>query len=334
MTDAARFDLGPRPVLAYVGSAIARAAERRGDASFLEACAQAPEAGFYLVAGERVVLRKTAAGPDPLWPASHARALATAPESVFLGLANGAGRFALALETAEAEDLKGRGEAALIDLRSIAAQGLLAPAHLAPLAQAKAMLHWHARHRFCANCGAATAVSSAGWKRECPACGAEHFPRTDPVVIMLAIEGDGEDERCLLGRQARFAPRMWSCLAGFIEPGETLEEATRREIEEEAGVRCGAVSYFGSQPWPFPMSLMLGAHAQALTRELRIDRTELEDARWFSRREAAAMLARAHPDGLSTPPPAAIAHHIIRRWVELGSAFGAAAASASAQVGE
>jgi NAD+ diphosphatase len=193
----------------------------------------------------------------------------------------------------------------------------VAPEHLPPLAEAKAMLHWHARHRFCANCGAATNVVCGGWKRECPACATEHFPRTDPVVIMLTVAGD----RCLLGRSGRFAKAMYSCLAGFVEPGETIEEAVRRETLEETGIRCGRVAYFRSQPWPFPMSLMIGCHAEALSTDIVVDRTELEDARWFTREEAALMLMRRHPDGLGTPPPVAIAHHIIRAWVEGESAL-------------
>jgi NAD+ diphosphatase len=194
-------------------------------------------------------------------------------------------------------------------------QGLVAPEHLPPLAEAKAMLQWHMRHRFCANCGAPTAPACAGWKRECPACKVEHFPRTDPVVIMLAIDG----ERCLLGRQTRFVASTYSCLAGFMEPGETIEDAVRRETREEAGIVCGRVRYFATQPWPFPMSLMIGCHAEATSTTITIDREELEDARWFDRSEAAAMLMRKHPDGLITPPPIAIAHHIIRAWVDGGA---------------
>ena len=131
---------------------------------------------------------------------------------------------------------------------------------------------------------------------------------------MLAFDG----EHCLLGRSARFVPNSYSCLAGFVEPGESIEEAVRRETLEEAGIRCGRVRYFASQPWPFPSSLMIGCHAQAISREITIDRDELEDARWFSRDETAAMLVRKHPQGLITPPPMAIAHHIIRAWVEDG----------------
>ena len=131
---------------------------------------------------------------------------------------------------------------------------------------------------------------------------------------MLAISG----ERCVLGRSPRFAPTMWSALAGFAEPGETIEEAVRREVLEEAGIRCGKVKYAMSQPWPFPSSLMIGCHAEALSETIVIDRSEIEDARWFSRDELALMLGRRHPDGLTTPPPVAIAHHLIRSFVEDG----------------
>ena len=182
------------------------------------------------------------------------------------------------------------------------------------LAAAKALMHWHARHRFCSNCGAPTEVAVAGWRRDCPVCKAMHFPRTDPVVIMLAVDGDA----CLLGRQPRFPKGMYSALAGFVEPGETIEAAVRREIREEAGVACGAVQYFASQPWPFPASLMIGCFAEAESRSLEVDRVELEDARWFSRDEAIALLERRHPDGLTAPTPMAIAHHLLKRWAYEG----------------
>jgi NAD+ diphosphatase len=133
---------------------------------------------------------------------------------------------------------------------------------------------------------------------------------------MLAVHG----ERCVLGRSHRFQPGMWSCLAGFVEPGETIEQAVRRETREEAGIVCGRVAYFASQPWPFPASLMIGCYAEATSRELIIDRAELDDARWFEREEAALMLVGRHPDGLTAPTPMAIAHHILRAWV--GQAIG------------
>lgn len=304
-----RPDLGPKPQLGYTESLIDRATDRRRDAAGLSAHAAA---GAYVVGGELVVSRKREQGGDPLFGLAEARALAPPRESVFLGLRDGAPRFGLAIDATAAEALKARNDLLVTDLRSIAVQGLVAPEHLPPLAEAKAMLAWHARHRFCANCGAATDLAEAGWKRACPACRTEHFPRTDPVVIMLAVRG----EHCLLGRSARFAAAMWSCLAGFIEPGETIEEAVRREVREESGIVCGRVGYVASQPWPFPMSLMIGCRAEALTTDITVDRTELEGARWFDREEAALMLLRRHPAGLGTPPPVAIAHHLIRAWVE------------------
>ena len=208
----------------------------------------------------------------------------------------------------------GRDDLELVDLRTIATQGLVSPTALAILGQAKAILHWRARHGRCANCGAPTRIAAAGWRRECHACQAQHFPRTDPVVIMLAVDG----ERCLLGRQARFPKGMVSCLAGFVEPGETIEEAVRREIHEEAGIVCGEVAYVASQPWPFPSSLMIGCLARATSRAIAIDRNELEDARWFDRAEVVAMLGGRHPEGLWPPNPMAIAHHIMRYWAEGG----------------
>src|SRR5262249_43323174 len=158
------------------------------------------------------------------------------------------------VDAAHVETLKQRDDLTLMDLRAVAAQGLATDGDLDPLAEAKSLLSWHSRHRFCANCGASTEIIDAGWRRDCPACGTQHFPRTDPVVIMLTVHGD----ECLLGRSGRFPPTMWSCLAGFIEPGETIEEAVRRETFEEAGIVCGDVRYFRSQPWPFPSSLMIG----------------------------------------------------------------------------
>jgi NAD+ diphosphatase len=307
-----RPDLGPKPRLGYAASSIERAAERRTDAAALAALENDRHARAYLVAGDSVILKNTADVADPLFNLAEARTFGRTAEVVFLGLCNGAPRFTIALEPQAAETFKARDEFVVTDLRSIAVRGLVEADHLAPLAEGKALLNWHARHRFCSTCGAATEVVEGGWRRDCPSCRAPHFPRTDPVVIMLAIAG----ERCVLGRSYRFQPGMWSCLAGFVEPGEAIEDAVRRETREEAGIVCGRVRYFASQPWPFPTSLMIGCHAEACSREIVIDRSELDDARWFDREEVAAMLLRRHPDGLSTPPSMAIAYHIIRAWVE------------------
>jgi len=199
----------------------------------------------------------------------------------------------------------------------------LSPGDLAVYGIARSILGWHARHRFCPRCGGATAMTRAGWQRTCLTedCRAEHFPRTDPVVIMTVEHPDGD--ALLLGRQPRFPAGRYTALAGFVEPGESVEEAVAREVFEEAGVRVGAVHYVASQPWPFPSSLMIGCHAVALGTEITIDGAELDDARWFSRAEVAkAMASRAAWDSpvaedapFSPPPHYAIAWHLLDRWV-------------------
>jgi len=313
-----RPDLGPKPRLGYSMSRIERAAERRSDAAALHALETDARARAYVVGGDLVVLHKGGTTLDPLFARGDVQALGPPRESVFLGLVDGAPRFAMAIEPAAAEALKGSSAFEVTDLRSIAVRGLVDADHLAVLAEGKALLNWHARHRFCPNCGTATVVVEAGWRRDCPACRVPHFPRTDPVAIMLPVAG----ERCVLGRSHRFAPRMWSCLAGFIEPGEAIEDAVRRETREESGIVCGRVTYFASQPWPFPTSLMIGCHAEAITHDIVIDHSELADARWFDREEVALMFLRQHPEGFTAPVPVAIAYHIIRAWVEGGVDFG------------
>jgi NAD+ diphosphatase len=308
--------LGSLPKQAYSDSPLDRAAALRGDEGKIAALLRHERAGVYVVGGESIVLKGQGATPDPLFSLDEARALGAVREIVFLGLLHDAPRFGMGLDPAAIEPLKTCADLKIIDLRSIAVQGEVDSGHVPPLAEAKAILGWHARHRFCPNCGTPTVSVQAGWRRDCPACKAEHFPRTDPVVIMLPIKG----ERCVLGRSPRFPPTMWSCLAGFCEPGESIEEAVRREIAEEVGVTCGPVKYFASQPWPFPSSLMIGCHVAALSDDIVIDPSEIEDARWFDRAELKSMLLRQHPQQLTTPPSIAIAHHIIRDFVEGGSA--------------
>jgi len=302
------------PRHAYSGSLLERAAGKRNDEAGLAALAESNRAGYYVIGGESVVLKINGEKLDPLFSVAEAGAFGRSRETVFLGLRNDEPRFGRGLDADAVEPLKARKDLKLIDLRSIALQGAVAAEHVPPLAEAKAILGWHARHQFCPNCGARTVPVQGGWRRDCPACKAEHFPRTDPVVIMLAIAG----ERCVLGRSPRFPPTMWSCLAGFAEPGESIEEAVRREVQEEVGLTCGRVKYFASQPWPFPSSLMIGCHAQAQTETIVIDESEIEDARWFDREELKLMLARQHPEGFTTPPPIAIAHHIVRDFVDNG----------------
>ena len=213
----------------------------------------------YLFMGDKALLRT---GAPPLFSPGEATALgADRAAFILLGWTDEGPRLAATLDESVLDETAIRA----IDLRSLAVEGAVSPDHLGALAQARALSHWHQRHGFCAVCGSPTVMRIGGYRRDCPKCGAEHFPRTDPVVIMLAISGSGDGERCLLGRQARFAPGMYSCLAGFLEPGETIEDAVRRETGEESGIHVRRVRYYSSQPWPFPASLMIGCHAEAIS---------------------------------------------------------------------
>jgi NAD+ diphosphatase len=182
----------------------------------------------------------------------------------------------------------------------------------APLfAAALSLARWHGRHGFCANCGASTVRVRGGWSRRCPECSVEHFPRLDPVVIMLA-EHDG---KLLLGRQPHYPPGRYSALAGFVEVGESIEAAVARELHEEAGLRVHDIVYVASQPWPFPSSLMIGCTAKAVSAELIVDTSELEDARWFDGPDIAAALDGAPHASFQAPPKAAIARTLLERWL-------------------
>ena len=195
---------------------------------------------------------------------------------------------------------------------------LLSPPDLAIYGGARSLVDWHARHRFCARCGSGTKLVKGGWQRHCDGCGADHFPRTDPVTIMLVEHEANGEQRLLLGRQPRFPAKMYSALAGFVEPGETIEEAVAREIHEEAGVRVRDVRYIASQPWPFPSQLMIGCTSVTDDPALTIDTTELEDARWFTRAELeeARAAGEAGTDLLYFPRPFAIAHHLVAWWLD------------------
>ncbi|MEA1072106.1 NAD(+) diphosphatase [Sphingomonas sp. LY160] len=193
--------------------------------------------------------------------------------------------------------------------------GLLSLLHAADaptFAAALSLANWHRRHGHCSVCGSTTAPNRGGWSRACPACGAEHYPRADPVVIMLASHRD----RLLLGRQPAYPPGRYSALAGFVEPGETIEAAVARELKEEAGIAVRDVTYVASQPWPFPSSLMIGAHAIADDDRLTIDTNELDDARWFTREEVEAAMSGAPDPAFLPPPPAAIAHTLLAWWLD------------------
>ena len=229
---------------------------------------------------------------------------------VFLGMADGVAYFARDISSLTdplAASLASHGH--FRDARSAAA---LLPGHeVAMLGQAKALIDWHNRHGFCAQCGTPTELADGGYRRICPVCKAEHFPRTDPAVIMLVTVGG----RCLLGRNKRFTGGHYSTLAGFLEPGESIEEAVRREVYEEVGVRVGAVTYFASQPWPFPSNLMIGCFAEAATDGIQVDGNEILAARWFDR-ETIRRLLSGESNEVGLPRRDAIAFHLIRHWAE------------------
>lgn len=232
-------------------------------------------------------------------------------EPVFLGLSGETPCFAAdfsALDEDQAQDRFCEG-AKFIDLRSVA--GELGPASASIAAAAKGLLGWHGTHPFCARCGAPTEPENGGWRRRCGVCSAQHFPRTDPVVIMLVLR----DDEVLLGRQSQFLPGMYSLLAGFMEPGETIEDAVRREVKEETSVEVGRVGYLGCQPWPFPSNLMIGCVCEAETSLIKIDPEELEDAIWVSRAKMAVILEGKHPR-MASPRKDAIAWAVLTDWVK------------------
>lgn len=291
-------------------------------------------------------LRKTAdvlqASPDarflPLWtfkplindaggllmvPQGHPL-LKSAGMTVFLGL-DEAGAPVFAVDVSAADMKAGEGGqdglfdsseqrhdsvtcASFRDLKTVMTD--LSPLEAEIASTARAILGWHKSHKFCAACGAQSEVAIGGWQRSCGACGTPHFPRTDPVVIMLITHGNS----VLLGRSPHFTKGMYSLLAGFVEPGEPIEAAVRREVMEEAGIPVGDVSYMASQPWPFPASLMIGCRGTALSRDITIDENELEDALWLTKEDCANVMAGTHPDILPARE-GAIAHFLLTKWL-------------------
>ena len=246
-------------------------------------------------------------------PAKLVGELAGGPERLlFMGLWKETAVFAVDLDdVVDPSDGPLRGFGKFEDLRAVALK--LPPTEAAILATAKQMFEWRRRHRHCAVCGQASEAMDGGWKRKCPSCETEHFPRTDPVVIMLPYHGD----RCMLGRQEAWPKGMFSALAGFLEPGESIEEACARELNEEAGLHAVKVRYHSTQPWPYPSSLMIGLIAEVEDEEGAPDQTELSEVRWFTRDEARQLIA-GKLDGVAAPQRLAIAHQLIKAWVEEG----------------
>lgn len=275
--------------LAYVLNPLDRRANDRPNAAWIAGQRQCADVKLIRISGDATLIRDGALVTDNM---------ISDELTVFLGLdSHDTPWFAC-----RSEPLDG-----MRDLRSLAMEEALPPEQLGMLAQARALIQWHERRRFCSNCAARLELADAGYRRHCPSCGMDHFPRTDPVVIMV-VRHQG---RILLGRQQPWKPGMYSALAGFVEPGETLEDAARREVFEESGVRVGDVRYVLSQPWPFVSNLMIGLIGEALSDEIIIDRNELEDARWFTASEARMMIDRTHPDGLYAANPYAIAHALV-----------------------
>jgi len=300
----------PSQFVGFAGNTIDRQSENRADDSVDKALAD-PTTRLLLMNGGRLHLKLGNSGSlDPWFDAAGSEPFKPSfAGAVLLGFSEQGPVLAMPVAI-EAEQLPETVKA--IDYRSVYMQGLIDEAAAGAMAQGAALLAWHASHRFCSKCGTQSQMRAGGYKRHCPNCGTEHFPRTDPVAIMLTATR----EKCLLGRGRHFAPGMYSALAGFIEPGETIEAAVRRETLEEAGIRLGRVVYHASQPWPFPYSLMIGCFGEPLNEDIQADLNELEDCRWFGRDEVRLMLAREHADNLVTPPKGAIAHHLIRAWVD------------------
>ncbi|PHY14010.1 NAD(+) diphosphatase [Caulobacter sp. B11] len=307
----------------FAGNPLDRASERRGDVAWIAEKLEDPQSLAIAVWNGKVLIEDSPPPEEPVegvpaatvqiayLRADMAQELAGGQERLlFLGLWKDIAVFAVDLEGG-ADPAEGplQGLGRFEELRGVAA--VMPPPDAGILATAKSMFEWRRKHRWCSACGQPSEVADGGWKRICPACKGEHFPRTDPVTIMLALH----DGKCLLGRQAAWPPGMFSALAGFIEPGETIEEGCARELKEEAGLTATGVRYHSSQPWPYPSSLMMGLLADVDSGEARPDQTELEEVRWFTKAEASALI-RGELEGVFIPPPLAIAHQLIKAWAE------------------
>jgi NAD+ diphosphatase len=298
----------------FAGNPLDRASERRGDLSWLKGKLEDPDSLAIAIWNGKPFVEKTKDGAGnqiAYLPVTLAEELSGGGERLlFMGLWKETAVFAVDLE-GNADPAEGplMGLGRFEDLRGIALT--LPQADAAMLATARQMFEWRRRHRHCASCGQPSVAFDGGWKRVCPACQAEHFPRTDPVVIMLATH----DGKALLGRQAAWPSGMFSALAGFLEPGESIEEACARELKEEAGLKTAKVTYHSTQPWPYPSSLMIGLIAEVEDEDATPDQTELSEVRWFTKPEMRDLLA-GKLTGTFAPGRMAIAHQLIKSWAE------------------
>ena len=299
----------------FAGNPLERASYRRADPDWLAGRLADPESLAVAMWNGKPMVEdaKTGGAQIAYFSAGLAKAQSTGWERLlFLGLWQETSVFAVDFDgDADPADGPLEGLGRFEDLRAIATN--LPPTEAGILATARQVFEWRRKHRHCSACGAVTEAIEGGWKRHCRACGTEHFPRTDPVVIMLAVNG----ERCLLGRQAVWPKGMYSALAGFVEPGESIEEACARELFEEAAVRAHRVRYHSTQPWPYPMSLMIGLIAEIEDGEPVADNVELDEVRWFSRQEARQLVLGQH-ESARAPGGLAIAHQLIKAWAEEG----------------
>ena len=302
----------PSRLTAFAANALDRQSEHRSE-DCIEKALKVDGAHLFAFSGGKLVLKHDGQVLDPLFALYEMRELEPDfDEAILLGYRR-SGEPRLAVPVKAEQEALGH-QFKVLDSRAVYREGHLTGELLGEFAQAASLVAWNASTRFCGRCGAPMESQSGGYRRACTACGHLAFPRTDPVVIMLAV--DRARDLCLLARGPHFAAGMYSCLAGFVEPGETIEDAVRRETLEESGIRIGRVRYHASQPWPMPHTLMIGCFAEALSSDIHRDEAELEDCRWFTRDEAHAILDAEEGATHWSPPEGAIAHRLLRDWVE------------------
>ena len=293
----------------FAGNPINRSSNERRDPEWVQKALEAEDSCFLPVCNFEFPATDGAQS-SLLWGDRSWLAGAVGPaEPILLGSLKGRAHFAFDVGDLELPlDAFGiSGVGAFLGLRDLAS--VLSPEEAAMAAQARSVLEWHIRYPFCPGCGERSVHRNGGSSRHCPQCKTDHFPRVDPVAIVLVVRGD----RCLLGRSGRFGRNLYSALAGFVEPGESIEEAARREIKEESGIEVGKVTYIASQPWPFPYSLMIGCYGEALTETIVLDEEELADARWFSKDHVRRALV-GNAEDLAVPGKLAIARYLIEKW--------------------